>query len=82
MITDAPFGWATGGVVLDSIPGKHLDAPVVHFDGEVDGKFAVGHAQQFAIAGVEIENVSGNVELALCVMIRIFLMNGHPSTPP
>ena len=49
--------------MLDAIAGEHADAAVVHADGEVDGQFALGRAQDGAHRRVEMEAVGGGLEL-------------------
>jgi hypothetical protein len=67
-------------VVLDAVTGEDLDAAIVHVDGEMDGELATRLAQDEAHAGVEIETLGGQVELALGDFPRIDvgdLLGGH-----
>ena len=72
MVADA-LGRTASQVVLNTVPGEHLDAPVVHLHREVDGEPAAWLAQHAAKAGIEIESLSGEVELPLRNRPRIDL---------
>ncbi len=65
MVTDAALGRPATEVVLDAIARVDLDRPVVHLHREVDDQLAAGLAQDAAKAGVEVQALSGEVELLL-----------------
>ena len=65
VVADAALGRSAGEVVLDPVAGEDLDVPVVHGHREVDGQLALGHAEDVAETGVEVELVGGLVELLL-----------------
>ena len=63
MIAQATLGRTARDVVLDPIPGEHLDRPVVETHREVDGHLAPRRAQDRADVGIEREVVGGGLEL-------------------
>ena len=73
MEADAALGRPAAEVVLDAVAGEDLDAAVVHQDREVHGQLATRLAQDPAEAGVQVEHVSGEIELLLGDLPRVDL---------
>ena len=73
MEADAALGRAATQVVLDAIAGEDLDAAVVHLDREVDGQLATRLPEDPTEAGVQVEHVSGEIELLLRDLPRVDL---------
>ena len=71
MVADATLGRAAAQVVLDAEAGEDLDGAIVHVDGKVDGELAAGLAQDAPEAGIQVELLGGEVELALGHVPRI-----------
>ena len=65
VVADAALGRAAAEVVLDAVAGEDLHGPVVHVDREMDGELATRLAQDEAHAGIEIEAIGREIELAL-----------------
>ncbi len=65
VVANAALGRTATEVVLDAVARVDLDRPVVHLHGEVDDQLAARFAKNAAKAGVEVQALSGEVELLL-----------------
>src|SRR5262249_37610133 len=65
VVADAALGRPAVDVVLDAVPGEHLDPAVVHLDREVAGELALPLAQDLPQLGLQADDLRGLVELAL-----------------
>ena len=64
MVADAALARAAGAVVLDPVPGEHLDAPVVHPHRDLDLHLPERRHENAAHVVFEVDEVGGAVELA------------------
>jgi hypothetical protein len=62
-VTYAPFGWATGHVVLHSVVGEHPNLTVIHVDREVHRQFSFAGPQKLAHPFVQVQPIGNHFEL-------------------
>ena len=65
VVADPPLAWSARAVVLDAVPGEHLDAAVVHPHRHLDLDLAERGHQDAAHVLLEVDEVGGAVELTL-----------------
>lgn len=74
MKTDAPFGRADGVIVLDAVPLKHPDRPVVHLHGKMNDERAFGPLHDFDGVPGNPEMLGGSFDLLLYHFVRAVSM--------
>ena len=64
-VANTALGRAAGDIVLHSVPGKYLRAPIVHDHREGDGQLPIWGAQDAAHAVTQFQMLSDGVQLPL-----------------